>query len=105
MSERETLLVELVTEELPPKALPRLGESFGRGVLERLQARGLADADAPWRWFASPRRLAVQVGGVRERAPDRDREERLMPVAVAYDAAGKPAPALEKRLAAKGLTP
>lgn len=104
MSERETLLVELVTEELPPKALPRLGEAFGRGVLERLQARRLVDADAPWRWFASPRRLAVQVGGVRERAPDQAKEERLMPVAVAFDAAGKPTAALEKRLAAKGLT-
>ena len=76
MSERETLLVELVTEELPPKALPRLGESFGRGVLERLQARRLVEADAAWRWFASPRRLAVQVRDVRERAADEPRDRK-----------------------------
>ncbi|HQV16462.1 MAG TPA: glycine--tRNA ligase subunit beta, partial [Denitromonas sp.] len=51
-----TLLVELLTEELPPKALPRLGEVFARRIQEELVARGLADADAAFRPYASPRR-------------------------------------------------
>ncbi len=102
--ERHTLLVELVTEELPPKALPRLGEAFGQGVYARLVAAGLAEESAAWRWFATPRRLAVQVPAVAARAAGVERRERLMPEAVAFDAAGEPTPALTKRLAAKGLT-
>jgi glycyl-tRNA synthetase beta subunit len=98
-----TLLVELLTEELPPKALPRLGETFATKIAEGLKARGLAPADAPFRTFASPRRLAVTVAQVASEAAAKEVTEKLMPVSVALDAEGKPTPALLKKMAAKGI--
>ena len=59
-----TLLVELLTEELPPKALSRLGETFATRIAEGLKAKGLAPLDAAFRSYASPRRLAVTVAHV-----------------------------------------
>ena len=98
-----TLLVELLTEELPPKALPRLGETFATKIAEGLKARGLAPADAPFRTFASPRRLAVTVAQVASEAAAKELTEKLMPVSVALDAEGKPTPALLKKMEAKGI--
>ena len=98
-----TLLVELLTEELPPKALPRLGEVFARRIQEELVARGLADADAAFRPYASPRRLAVTIAGVRDTAAAREVTEKLMPVAVALNPDGTPKPPLLKKLEAKGI--
>ncbi|MBA3903219.1 MAG: glycine--tRNA ligase subunit beta [Rhodocyclaceae bacterium] len=98
-----TLLVELLAEELPPKALARLGETFASGVHAGLAARNLAAAGGGFRWFATPRRLAVQVPAVLAQAPDSMVHEKIMPVAVALDAAGKPTPALQKKLEAKGI--
>ncbi len=98
-----TLLVELLTEELPPKALPRLGETFATKIAEGLKARGLAPADAPFRTFASPRRLAVTVAQVASEAAAKEVTEKLMPVSVALDAEGKPTPALVKKMEAKGI--
>ena len=46
-----TLLVELLTEELPPKALPKLGQAFADGIAAGLRTRGLAAADGAFRWF------------------------------------------------------
>jgi hypothetical protein len=57
-----SLLVELLVEELPPKALKRLGLAFGQALLEGLQAQGLAAPGAALQTFASPRRLAALVG-------------------------------------------
>ena len=102
MSEH-SLLVELLTEELPPKALPRLGEAFAAHLVKALESAGLCAADVPWRWFASPRRLAVSVSEVRAEAPAREVTEKLMPVAVALDEAGQPRPPLLKKMAAKGI--
>ena len=98
-----TLLVELLTEELPPKALPRLGETFAGKIAEGLKARGLVAADAAHRSFASPRRLAVTVAAVLAEAAAKEVTEKLMPVAVALDAEGKPTPALLKKMEAKGI--
>ena len=98
-----TVLVELLTEELPPKALPRLGDTFARAIHEGLVARDLVAADAACHPFASPRRLAVTISGVRSEAPAREVTEKLMPVAVALDADGAPKPPLLKKLAAKGI--
>jgi len=89
-----TLLVELLTEELPPKALPRLGETFATRIAEGLKAKGLAPVDAAFRSFASPRRLAVTVAQVAAEAAAKEVTEKLMPVSVALDAEGKPTPAL-----------
>ena len=68
------LLVELFTEELPPKALKRLGDAFCAGLVEGLRSRGLAGADAKVDGFATPRRLAVRIATVASQAPDRSVE-------------------------------
>jgi glycyl-tRNA synthetase beta chain len=98
-----TLLVELLTEELPPKALSRLGEVFADGVFKALVERKLVAADARMDRYASPRRLALTLQNVTDRAPDAVVDEKLMPVAVALDADGKPTPALLKKLQAKNI--
>jgi glycyl-tRNA synthetase beta chain len=97
-----TLLLELFVEELPPKALKKLGEAFATLLADSLKAQGLAAADAAVTAYASPRRLAVQVSGVLARAADQAQQLKLMPVAVALNAAGEPTPALLKKLAALG---
>lgn len=98
-----TLLVELLTEELPPRALPRLSETFAGKIAEGLRARGLAPAAAVVRSFASPRRLAVTVAGVSAAAAPKEVTEKLMPVSVALDAEGRPTPALLKKMEARAI--
>ena len=100
---KDTLLVELVTEELPPKALPRLGETFAAKILAGLRGRELVAATAPMRWFATPRRLAVVIPEVLVQAQERQVTEKIMPVAVAFGADGRPSAALLKKLEAKGI--
>ena len=102
MNDRNNLLVELLVEELPPKALKKLGEAFATVLADALKAQGLAGAGAVVTPFATPRRLAVHVTDVAARAADRSVQQKLMPVAVALDAAGTPTPALLKKLAALG---
>ncbi len=99
----QNLLVELFVEELPPKALPALGESFARTLAASLQAQGLAAANPAVTPFASPRRLAAHITAVVAKAGDKAVAQKLMPVAVGLDAEGKPTPALSKKLAALGL--
>ena len=98
----QNLLVELFTEELPPKALKKLGEAFAAALAESLVAQGLAEANAVVENFASPRRLGAHVAKVLARAADKPVSTKLMPVSVGLDAAGQPTPALLKRLAALG---
>jgi glycyl-tRNA synthetase beta chain len=98
----KNLLVELFVEELPPKALKKLGESFAATLAASLKAGGLAGDGAVVTSFASPRRLAAHVTAVAEKAADKQVQQKLMPVAVALDAAGQPTPALLKKLAALG---
>lgn len=97
------LLVELFVEELPPKALKKLGESFATVLADSLKAQGLATADAVVTPFASPRRLAVHVTSVAPKAADQAVQQKLMPVSVALDANGQATPALLKKLSALGL--
>ncbi len=89
-----TLLVELLTEELPPKALATLGQTFAEGVLEGLKAAQLVAPEALAKRFSTPRRLAVQIAAVRDRAEEIEREVQGPSVKVGLDAAGKPTPAL-----------
>ena len=96
----DSLLIELFTEELPPKALARLGDAFAEGLFAGLGARGLLEADAAVTPFATPRRLAALVSGVRRTAPDREQREKVLPLSVALDAAGAPSAPLTKKLAA-----
>ena len=99
----ENLLVELFVEELPPRALKKLGESFAGVLADSLKVQGLAAADAKVTHFASPRRLAVHVTGVNAQAADKTVSQKLMPVAVGLDAAGHATPALLKKLQALGV--
>jgi glycyl-tRNA synthetase beta chain len=99
----KTLLVELFVEELPPKALKKLGEAFASTLADSLKTQGLAPADAAVTPFASPRRLGVQVAQVAAKAADRAVQQKLMPVAVGLSADGQPTPALLKRLLGLGL--
>ena len=98
----KNLLVELFVEELPPKALKKLGEAFSSVLAESLAAQGLSAAGSAVTAFATPRRLAVHVTGVAAKAADRAVQQKLMPVTVALDASGNPTPALLKKLAAAG---
>lgn len=96
------LLVELLTEELPPKALKLLADAFANGIADGLAARGLAAADAARTVYATPRRLAVKIDGVLERGSDRSETKKLMPSKVAFGADGKASAALLKRLEKEG---
>ncbi|HJV63413.1 MAG TPA: glycine--tRNA ligase subunit beta, partial [Albitalea sp.] len=98
----KNLLVELFVEELPPKALKKLGEAFAGTLADSLKSQGLAAKDASITSFASPRRLAVQVAKVASAAADRSVSQKLMPVSVGLTGDGQPTPALLKKLAALG---
>jgi glycyl-tRNA synthetase beta chain len=98
----KNLLVELFVEELPPKALKKLGEAFSGVLADSLKAQGLVTADAAVTHFASPRRLAVHVNSVTAQAADKAVSQKLMPVAVGLDASGNATPALLKKLQALG---
>ncbi|MDD4912575.1 MAG: glycine--tRNA ligase subunit beta [Sideroxydans sp.] len=97
------LLVELFVEELPPKSLKKLGDSFAEVLAESLKSQGLINGEFAFTAFASPRRLAVHVQNVIARAADQEVEVKLMPVSVGLDAEGKPTPALLKRTQAMGV--
>jgi glycyl-tRNA synthetase beta chain len=101
MTMKKNLLVELFVEELPPRALKKLGEAFATALTDSLKAQGLVDAAVVPTPFASPRRLAVRVEAVAEVAPDQQTVQKLMPVSVAIKD-GKPTDALKKRLAKEG---
>jgi glycyl-tRNA synthetase beta chain len=102
-SKHASLLVELLTEELPPKALGRLGSAFADGIVERLAARDLIDGAPQYEKFATPRRLAVLIRNVRDVAPEKQVREKVLPVTVALDPSGNPTPPLAKKLAALGF--
>ncbi|MBI2313082.1 MAG: glycine--tRNA ligase subunit beta [Betaproteobacteria bacterium] len=98
------LLVELLTEELPPKALKTIGDAFSRGIFDGLKSRGFLAAQCRFEGFATPRRLAVFVDSVLPKSPDRPSRQKILPVNVGVDASGKPTQALEKKLAALNLS-
>lgn len=99
----QNLLVELFVEELPPKALNKLGEAFSSVLFESLKSQGLAAEGSFVTAFASPRRLAVHATNILAVAPDKTSTQKLMPVSVGLDADGKPTAALIKRLNGMGL--
>ena len=115
------LLVELFVEELPPKALRRLGESFALTITEELKKFGLINSvifDNPLAknqelrtnieneslvlTYATPRRLAAHITNVAAKGADKQVAQKLMPASVGLDASGKPTPALIKKLQALG---
>ncbi len=101
MSEK-TFLVEIGTEELPPKALRSLAESFAANFTAELDNAGLAHGTV--QWFAAPRRLALKVANLAEAQPDREIEKRGPAIARAFDAEGKPSKAAEGWARGCGIT-
>lgn len=99
----KNLLVELFVEELPPKALNKLGEAFSSVLFETLKSQGLVADTANVTAYASPRRLAVHVSNILAVAADKTSTQKLMPVSVGLDANGNATPALIKRLNGMGL--
>ena len=98
----KNLLVELFVEELPPKALKKLGDAFATQLAEQLRALGLINGDAVVTSFASPRRLAAHVSHVWLKAADKAVQQKLMPLSVGLNADGQATPALLKKLQALG---
>lgn len=98
----KNLLLELFVEELPPKALKKIGEAFAQTLQASLQTQGLLSADSVLTAFASPRRLGVHLTNVLEQADDKTVMQKLMPAAVGIGADGKATPALLKKLSALG---
>ena len=98
----QNLLVELFVEELPPKALKKLGESFANVLFDQLRDAGLTAANSQVTPFASPRRLAAHVTQVAAQADDKAVQQKLMPVTVGLDASGNATPALLKKMQALG---
>lgn len=92
------LLIELLVEELPPKSLKKLGDSFGEAIAASIKAQGLAGNDIVITTFASPRRLAVHIENVAAQAADKSTSQKLMPVSVGLDVNGQATPALLKKL-------
>jgi len=98
------LVVELLVEELPPKVLQRLGDAFSSALVASLRAQGLVAASALYTMFATPRRLAVHVCEVADKAASQVQSQKLMPVSVGLDASGQATPALVKKLQGLGAT-
>lgn len=93
MSDNRDLLIEIGTEELPPKALFDLALAFEKGVCDGLEKAGLSVREI--RRFATPRRLAVLIGDLPARQPDRRQERRGPALSAAFGADGQPTPAAE----------
>lgn len=89
----KTLLIEIFTEELPPKALPKLGAVFASGIFDELAKLGFVAKEAEVESFASPRRLAVSIADVLAVQPDQAIERRGPAVASGFKD-GVPTPAL-----------
>jgi glycyl-tRNA synthetase beta chain len=99
------LLIELFVEELPPKALQKLGDAFSSVLFEQLKAQGLTADHSAVTAYASPRRLAAHITAVAAQAVDKAVQQKLMPVSVGLDANGNATPALLKKLQALGAGP
>ena len=99
----KNLLVELFVEELPPKALKKLGDAFAGVLFEQLKAQGLTTAESALTSFASPRRLAAHITYVSSKAGDKHEQQKIMPISIGFDLSNLPSPALAKRMQALGV--
>ena len=101
-TDTKNLLVELFVEELPPKALKKIGDAFAQTLQASLAAQGLLEPGSVLTQFASPRRLGVHLTQVVNQADDKQVAQKLMPASVGLTADGKATPALLKKLTALG---
>ncbi len=99
----ENLLIELLVEELPPKALKKIGAAFVEAIFSGLAEQGLLSEKSQSTGYATPRRLGVLINGVLGKAPDKQMKLKIMPVSVALDAHGQATNALLKKLQSLGL--
>ena len=99
---KNTLLIELGTEELPPKSLKNLATIFFEQITSQLKTADLAFENATW--FATPRRLAVKVNGLVEKQQDKEVEKRGPAINVAFDDAGEPSKAALGWARSNGIT-
>lgn len=99
------LLIELFTEELPPKALAKLSAAFSEGIAAGLQNAGLTQSNGQIESFATPRRLSVRIAGVIDQGTDKLVELKGPSTKVGLDANGKPTQALIKWAEKQGTTP
>ncbi|OKY27553.1 MULTISPECIES: glycine--tRNA ligase subunit beta [Thalassotalea] len=99
---KETLLIELGTEELPPKALQKLATTFYNQITTQLEQAELGFEQASW--FASPRRLAVQITQLIEKQADKEIEKRGPAINVAFDEEGNPSKAALGWAKSNGIT-
>ncbi|MFV0549431.1 MAG: glycine--tRNA ligase subunit beta [Limnobaculum xujianqingii] len=99
---QQTFLVEIGTEELPPKALRSLAESFAANFKAELDNANLSYSAVEW--FAAPRRLALKVIELQASQPDREVEKRGPAISQAFDAEGKPSKAAEGWARGCGIT-
>jgi glycyl-tRNA synthetase beta chain len=83
------LLVELFTEELPPKSLKKLGDAFSENLFKKLVSLGLVTEGTNYLSFATPRRLAILIDHVLSQAPDLQVKEKLLPVTIALNPQGE----------------
>ena len=98
-----SLLVELQTEELPPKALEKLSEAFAQNLTKSLASQHFLADDSRTTVYGSPRRLAALVTNVLAKSPDEAFKQKLVPVKVGLDAEGNATPALIKKMKALGI--
>ena len=98
---QRNLLVELFVEELPPKALKKLGQAFAGELFQQLKERNLISPESVLTSFASPRRLAAHITAVQTQAPDTEIVQKLMPLSVAIKD-GAPTDAFRKKLDKEG---
>ena len=99
-----SLLIELQTEELPPKALKKLSEAFAGGVEKSLATQKFLSETTKVTAYGAPRRLAVLLTDVLAKSPDQAFKQKLVPVRVGLTAEGEATPALVKKMAALGIT-
>tara|TARA_B100000787_G_scaffold168145_1_gene156339 strand:+ start:179 stop:2269 length:2091 start_codon:yes stop_codon:yes gene_type:complete len=93
----DTLLIEFITEELPPISLKELGQRFGQLLMQGLQEQSLVN-DSDMRVFSTPRRLGVKILNVADRSEDKKKLIKLMPEKIGFDEKGQSTQALSKKL-------
>ncbi|CAM8395829.1 GlyS Glycyl-tRNA synthetase, beta subunit [Candidatus Methylopumilus universalis] len=99
----DNLLIELLTEELPPKSQKQLGIAFAKNIKEFLVKHHLVNETSEDLIFSTPRRIGLHLKNVKDEADDESVSIKLMPASVGFDASEKPTDALLKKLHAIGL--
>ena len=98
-----TLLIEIQTEELPPKALRNLSSSFADSLAKSLKEQGFLEEGSVVKAFGAPRRIAAEISSVLARSPDKSFRQKLVPVKIGLGADGKPTQALIKKMSPLGI--